>query len=90
MRNPFKRRKTVWVLEGITYDESAKKIETTAIYGVHKDRNMGMAHLHALGFLKGKLLGKVIDEQGIERVGAPVMYNDSGQMARAREMTLEK
>ena len=90
MRNPFKRKKIVYVLEGVEYDKDAKKINVVAVYGVHKDRSWAMAHLHSLGYLNGKLLGEVIDEQGIKRVGAIVMYNDSGQLARAHEMELKK
>ena len=88
MKNPFK--KTVWVLEGIEYDEKTKKIKVTAVFGVHKDRNLGLAHLHRLGYPNGKLLGTVIDEDGIQRVGAHVMYNANGSLARVHEMTLEK
>lgn len=84
----FKRK--VWVLEGIEYDEETKKIKTVAVFGVHKDRNRGLAHLHRLGYLKGKLLGTVIDEYGIHRVGAHVMYDSKGNLARVREMELEK
>ena len=83
--------KKVWILEGVEYDEQTKRFKVTAVFGVHKDRNWGMAHLHQLGYLNGKLFDKpVIDEFGLTRIGAHVMYDKSGNLARARQVTLEE
>ena len=51
----------MWILEGIEYDEQTKRFKVTAVFGVHKDRNWGMAHLHQLGYLNGKLFDEGID-----------------------------
>lgn len=83
--------KKVWILEGIEYDEQNKRFKVTAVFGVHKDRNWALAHLHQLGYLNGKLFSKpAIDEFGMTRIGAHVMYDSEGNLARAREVTLEK
>ena len=84
-------KKYVWVLEGIVYDERTKRFKVTAVFGVHKDRNWGMAHLHQLGYLNGKLFDKpVIDEFGLTRIGTHVMYDKNGNLAWARKVKLEK
>lgn len=83
--------KYVWILEGIEYDEQTKRFKVTAVFGVHKDRNWGMAHLHRLGYLNGKLFDKpVVDEFGLTRIGCHVMYDKNGNLAWARKVVLEK
>lgn len=84
-------KKYVWILEGIEYDERDKRFKVTAVFGVHKSRSWGMAHLHRLGFLNGKLFDKpVVDEWGLTRIGAQVMYDKDGNLAWARKVKLEK
>ena len=87
----FKKKRYVWILEGVEYCEAEKRFKVTAVFGVHKDRNWGMAHLHQLGYLNGTLFNKpAIDEFGVERIGAHVMYDSKGNLARARKVVLEK
>lgn len=85
------KKKTVYVATTIVYDEGSKRIHVTGIVSVHKSYASACAALHALGYTYGDRLGKVIDDYGLTRVGAPYLYNPKTlAMAQVREMTLEK
>lgn len=87
----FKKKKTVYVATTIVYDEETKRIHVTGIVSVHKSRASACAALHARGYTYGDILGKVIDDYGLTRVGAPYLYNPKTlEKAQVREMTLEK
>ena len=86
-----KKKKKVYAATTIVYDEETKRIQVTGIVSVHKSHASACAALHALGYTYEWTLGKVIDDYGMTRFGAPYLYSPKTlEKAQVREMTLEK